>query len=630
MLPADRLAHGSSFYLLIRCTSTSGAQVWFLQLISILRCSLPLEYKSHARPQHVFIARHALNLQRHALHQLHFCFSLFAFNYGKPLTRSYNIHEFRASVPTAFVRTGPATPNSTLSLQLALVPSNLTGLHKTLHDVSDPASPLYGQHLSKQEAASFVAPKPESLVAVNAWLAEHGIEATAITPAGDWLSFSTSVETAAQLLNAEFSRFVHQKTGKTSIRTLSYSIPADLKDHVDLVHPTISFFEPRSATPVLQAARLSTEKRAAPAGTATVPAACASPTPIRPQCLQELYGIPSALAKSRSNHLAVVGYNNNPANLADLRTFLTDIRPDLNPSTTFTLFTVDGGSNPQNASLSTGETNFDTQYTVGLASGVPIDFIAVAPESGHDPWLDTATFLLNEESPPHVVTTSYAEAEDNVSRTYAMNICNNLYAQLGARGTSLLFASGDGGVGHGDCTTFVPTFPNHCPFVTSVGATTGFAPETAASFSSGGFSNYFARPGYQNASVLNYLSALGSAEYAGLYNRTGRGFPDVSAQGVKVEYILQGTKFLFSGTSCASPIFASVVALLNDERITAGKSPLGFLNMLLYGSASSAFTDVTTGNNPGCGTDGFPAKAGWDPVTGLGTPNFAKLKAALG
>ncbi|KAI0356301.1 family S53 protease [Trametes cingulata] len=552
--------------------------------------------------------------------------SLFAFSHGKAVTRSNHVLESRAAVPTAFSRAGPAPPDATLNLQLALVPSNLAGLHKALYDVSDPTSPLYGQHLSKQEAASFVTPKPESVAAVNAWLAAHGINATTITPAGDWLQFSTSVETAAQLLNAEFSQFVHQKTGTTSIRTLSYSIPVDLKNHIELVHPTISFFEPKPATPAFQAGNVPIEKRATSAGTATVPAACASPTPVRPQCLQEVYGIPSALAKSQSNHLGVVGYNNNPANLADLRTFLTDFRPDLDPSTTFTLFTVDGGSNPQNASLSTGETNFDTQYTVGLASGVPVDFISVG-ESGKDAWLDPATFLLNEESPPHVVTTSYAEAEDNVSRAYALNICNNMYAQLGTRGTSLLFASGDGGVGHGDCTDFVPTFPNHCPFVTSVGATTGFAPESAASLSSGGFSNYFARPSYQNSAVSNYLSGIGS-EYAGLYNSTGRGFPDVSAQGIKVEYILQQTKFLFSGTSCSSPIFASIVALLNDERVAAGKSPLGFLNPLLYGSPS-AFTDITTGNNPGCGTNGFSAKAGWDPLTGLGTPNFAKLKAAL-
>jgi tripeptidyl-peptidase-1 len=62
----------------------------------------------------------------------------------------------------------------------------------------------------------------------------------------------------------------------------------------------------------------------------------------------------------------------------------------------------------------------------------------------------------------------------------------------------------------------------------------------------------------------------------------------------------------------------------------AGKSPLGFLNPWLYSTAASALNDITSGSNPGCNTNGFPAKAGWDPVTGLGTPNFTKLKAAAG
>lgn len=170
--------------------------------------------------------------------------------------------------------------------------------------------------------------------------------------------------------------------------------------------------------------------------------------------------------------------------------------------------------------------------------------------------------------------------------------------QLGARGTSILFASGDGGVSGSQaeqCTTFQPTFPSGCPFLTSVGATTGINPETAADFSSGGFSNVFARPSYQANAVNAYLTALGSTD-AGLFNRTGRGFPDVSAQGKNVEIAFQGEFGTVDGTSCSSPIFASVIALLNDKLIAAGKKPLGFLNPFLYSAAgSAALNDVTSG-----------------------------------
>lgn len=70
------------------------------------------------------------------------------------------------------------------------------------------------------------------------WLTENDIVAKKASPAGDWLSFSIPVSKANALLDADFTEFVHTGTGETSIRTLAYSIPADLKGHLDFVHPT--------------------------------------------------------------------------------------------------------------------------------------------------------------------------------------------------------------------------------------------------------------------------------------------------------------------------------------------------------------------------------------------------------
>ena len=184
--------------------------------------------------------------------------------------------------------------------------------------------------------------------------------------------------------------------------------------------------------------------------------------------------------------------------------------------------------------------------------------------------------------------------------------------------------------------------------MTSVGATTlSGQTEVAASFSSGGFSNFFAQPSYQSSVVSSFLTKLGNTN-SGKFNKSGRAFPDVSAQGENVEIFVGGESGTVAGTSCASPIFASVISLLNDRLIAAGKSPLGFLNPFLYSTGASALNDVTSGDNPGCNTNGFPAGTGWDPVcsdlkslvskislffiqvTGLGTPNFAKLLTAVG
>jgi tripeptidyl-peptidase-1 len=57
-----------------------------------------------------------------------------------------------------------------------------------------------------------------------------------------------------------------------------------------------------------------------------------------------------------------------------------------------------------------------------------------------------------------------------------------------------------------------------------------------------------------------------------------------------------------------------IISLLNDYRISRGKPPLGFLNPWLYGGGLAGLNDITSGSNPGCGTDGFSAIVGWDPV----------------
>ncbi|KAF8195013.1 family S53 protease-like protein [Pholiota molesta] len=555
---------------------------------------------------------------------------------GSPAFRNLVVHEQRSDIPDGFVKSSPALGTNMLNLRIALTQSDMAGLEKALFDVSTPGSALYGQHLTKEEVEAFVAPSPESVSLVQQWLAANNITAHAISPAGDWLQFSMPISQANALLDADFTVFTHPETGTTLTRTLSYSIPSALVGHVDLVHPTITFDNPHANLPVVVSPNFRviepSSEEPADLESRAVPSSCN--TAVTPACLQALYGIPTTLATQSSNKLAVSGFIQQFANQADLKTFLTAFRPDLSSSTTFALQTLDGGSNPQSSSQAGIEANLDIQYTVGIASGVPTTFISVGDnfqDGNLEGFLDIINSLLAETSPPQVLTTSYGQNENTISAALANQLCN-AYMQLGARGTSILFASGDGGVAgsqSGRCTTFLPTFPSGCPFMTSVGATTGIT-ETAATFSSGGFSNVFARPSYQSTAVSTYLTALGNTN-SGKFNTTGRAFPDVSAQGENVQIVQSGQTGGVDGTSCSSPIFASVIALLNDKLAAAGKPPLGFLNPFLYSATgAAALNDVTTGDNPGCSTNGFPAKAGWDPVTGLGTPNFAKLLTAVG
>ena len=86
------------------------------------------------------------------------------------------------------------------------------------------------------------------------------------------------------------------------------------------------------------------------------------------------------------------------------------------------------------------------------------------------------------------------------------------------------------------------------------------------------------------------------------------------------------------GTSASAPVFSALIALINDARLAAGKPALGFLNPFIYANAD-AFTDITVGSNKVARggmplTEGFNCSAGWDPVTGVGTPIYPKLLAA--
>ena len=171
-----------------------------------------------------------------------------------------------------------------------------------------------------------------------------------------------------------------------------------------------------------------------------------------------------------------------------------------------------------------------------------------------------------------------------------------------------------------------------CPWITVVGATglynanptteVAAADESYEFYSGGGFSNLFNTSDYQTQAVSDYFTKY-PPPYAyyesvnnnsfgaggGVYNRKGRGYPDVSAIGDNINIYVYGYFEPSAGTSASTPIVASIVNRINEERLEAGKSPVGFLNYALYKNPTM-LNDVVSGTNDGCSTNGFNASIG--------------------
>ncbi|KAG9127880.1 hypothetical protein FRC07_007955 [Ceratobasidium sp. 392] len=491
----------------------------------------------------------------------------------------------------------------------------------------------FGAHIVKERLAevprgwtlSGKAPAA-ALSSVDEWLKSHGFEPSTLerSPARDWITIVLPVSKAEEMLGTEYSIWEHAESGEKIVRTMEYSVPEAVHAHIHLITPTTMFGGPRPHRATFHYENDPKSKIV----TATPDPSCNSTITI--SCLQALYNIGNYTATVKSNRLGIAGYLEEFANFADLQTFYKKYYPRAVGSN-FTVESINGGINPQDPEEAGGEAQLDVQYAGGISYPVQNVYYTTAgrpphinttatPENNSEPYLEFLQYLLAQKTPPQTISTSYGDEEQSVPIEYAKRVCG-LFAQLGARGVTFLFSSGDGGVGDGKATNstvcvsndgknskkFLPAFPASCPYVTAVGGT-HYVPEVAVGFSGGGFSDY-----------------LGGV-YSGLYNPKGRAYPDIAAQGSHFRVIVGGTDYSIGGTSASAPTVAGIVALLNDARLAKGLPALGFLNPLLYTLGRFGLNDITQGNNPGCNTPGFNATAGWDPVTGLGTPNFGKLR----
>jgi kumamolisin len=301
----------------------------------------------------------------------------------------------------------------------------------------------------------------------------------------------------------------------------------------------------------------------------------------------------------------------------DLATYFAEL--NITPAPRVVPVSVDHGKNRPTGDPGgpDGEVMLDIEVAGAVAPGAHVA-VYFAPNTDRG-FLDAITTAIHDKrNNPSVISISWGSAE-SAWTPQAMQAFDQAFQAAAALGITICVAAGDDGASDGvtDGQQHVD-FPASSPFALACGGTRVTA--TGSSLSSevvwndgptggatgGGVSSVFAKPTWQAAGV------------PAVPPPGGRGVPDVAgdadpASGYDVR--VDGSDTVIGGTSAVAPLWAGLVALLNQGK----GSRVGYLNPKLYANAG-ALRDITEGNN-----NGFAAGPGWDACTGLGSPIGTKL-----
>jgi pro-kumamolisin-like protein/PKD domain-containing protein len=527
---------------------------------------------------------------------------------------------------------GPLSSETPLTVFVGLSSPALQDLPARIALEYTPGSELYGRYLSASDFATEFGASPAAYARAVQYFELAGLE---VTPSPDRL-FLTVSGSSAEVGHAFGTSFETFRIGNRVV--FSHNSPATLPAGIPwsgaLGLGNLTPFQPLE-TPV-------------PATVNPGTVACGSGTCLSPSDVETAYNESGLLGHGVNGSgvtVAIVDAYDSDEPQSALASDLADFGGTfgLPVGQVDYLYPVPT-SIPLNSSSPSGwggEESLDMQWTRAMAPGATVDMtFSPDPDAG----LYVAVDWLVAHHAADVITMSWGEPDVgmfnpfdsacasgcNATADGSYTLLGPVLAEAAAEGITAFAASGDCGAADG--TSGVSTnFPASDPYITGVGATAltvnssgGYVSESGwsgnssgASFpgceNQGGSGGGWAptpRPPWQDGSGL-----AGSPLF--------RGVPDVSAVGAgatPVATFYHGTLRGVAGTSVASPVWAGMTSV-GDQR--AGRA-LGFLDPALYAvlrgpDYSAAVHDVTIGNN------GYSAGVGWDPVTGIGTPNDAVL-----
>jgi kumamolisin len=485
-------------------------------------------------------------------------------------------------------------------------------------------APSDRHYLSRAELASRFGADPADFEKVTAYAHENGLSIVSASIPRRSVLLRGTIANLTKAFPTGLKRYDSDQ-GKFRGRMGALQIPQNLSGVVEAI---FGFDDRRQA----RAHSILRVGKARPAQASSLD------TSFSPEQIARIYGFPNGDGAGQC--IGIIEFGGG-YDTADLETYFAGY--GMNPPT-ITSISVDGVANNPNSpnpddNDADGEVMLDIEVAGAIAPKAKIVvYFAPFTEQG---WVDVLTTAIHDSAnKPSVLSISWGWPESQDLWTQqAMNAVNQTLLEAALAGVTVCCASGDDGSedeiadGHAHV-----DFPAASPYILACGGTTltvssdnsdilgevvwNNGPRSnGGGASGGGVSELTPIPAWQvNSGVpLSVNSGF-----------SGRGVPDVAADadpdtGYKIR--VHGQDGTAGGTSAVAPLYAGLIARLNQKLGT----PLGFVNPMLYTSAAStSFHDITQGINDVAGNlGGYSAAVGWDPCTGLGSPDGVKLLTAL-
>jgi subtilase family serine protease len=501
---------------------------------------------------------------------------------------------------------GACDLKQTLQLALHLPLRNQPELTRLLHDLYDPASPSFHKYLSVAAFTEHFAPTAQDYNTVVSWAKANGLTVTATTPNRRLVAVAGSVQTVNRAFRVTVTNYRHPNESRIFYSPNHEPTPVGLSVQLLQITGMNNYVLPH---PMLKHSTVSNSN----AGVPNLNGSGASGEYLPSDMRAAYYGNGPLTGTGQSIGIfSFDGYLASDVTLYYSKTGMTSTVPIKNVLVDGFNGVCTSVSSPTNSTCDDGEQVLDIVNAIGMAPG--IQQILFYEGSSN-------TEILNQmatDNSAKVLSSSWGWNPADAASD------DPIFQEFAAQGQSFVSASGDDGAFNSSN----DYFPSVDQYVTQVGGTdlttTGpggaWAAETGWSHSGGGYMSGTPIPSWQQlAGVVNSSNQAST---------TLRNSPDVAAEANLDNPTVVNGSFVtgYGGTSFAAPRWAGFLALVNQQSVANGKGTVGFINPAVYGlgvstSYSSAFHDITSGSNPpSAGGSGFSAVAGYDLVTGWGSP----------